>query len=59
MEPIIIIIESGGQSVIDDPHAGEEFGYVLEGQITVVLNKKDTLLKREKHFTMLQIKNII
>ena len=50
MEPIIIIIESGGQSVIDDPHAGEEFGYVLEGQITVVLNKKRYIVKKGETF---------
>lgn len=41
MEPIIINLEAGGQSTIDDPHNGEEFGYVLEGQVTLVLNKKD------------------
>lgn len=39
MEPIIIEIEPGGTSVIDDPHEGEEFGYCLEGEVTLVLNK--------------------
>ena len=50
MEPIIITIEAGGQSVIDDPHAGEEFGYVLEGQVTVVLNKKRYIVKKGETF---------
>ena len=50
MEPIIIDIEPGGQSVIDDPHPGEEFGYVLEGQVILVLNKKRYVLRKGETF---------
>ncbi|NLL69268.1 MAG: cupin domain-containing protein [Acholeplasmataceae bacterium] len=50
MEPIIIEILPGGQSVIDDPHSGEEFGYVLEGRVTLVYNKKRYPLKRGETF---------
>jgi uncharacterized cupin superfamily protein len=50
MEPIIIDLEPGGQSVIDDPHAGEEFGYVLEGQVTLVLNKKRHVIRKGETF---------
>lgn len=50
MEPIIIDIEPGGQSEIDDPHAGEEFGYVLEGQVTLVLNKKRYVIRKGETF---------
>lgn len=50
MEPIIIDLAPGGQSVIDDPHAGEEFGYVLEGQITLILNKKRYIIKKGETF---------
>ena len=50
MEPIIIQIEPGGQSVIDNPHAGEEFGYVLEGQVTLVLNRKRYVIKKGETF---------
>ena len=50
MEPIIVELEPGGQSVIDDPHAGEEFGYVLEGQITLILNRKRYIIKRGETF---------
>lgn len=50
MEPIIIDIEPGGQSHIDDPHAGEEFGYVLEGQITLILNKKRYVIRKGETF---------
>ncbi len=50
MEPIIIDIEPGGQSEIDDPHAGEEFGYVLEGQVTLILNKKRHVIRKGETF---------
>lgn len=50
MEPIIIEIKPGGQSTIDEPHPGEEFGYVLEGQVTLVLNKKRYNVKKGETF---------
>ncbi|NLK12175.1 MAG: cupin domain-containing protein [Candidatus Phytoplasma sp.] len=50
MEPIMIEIQPGGQSEIDDPHPGEEFGYVLEGQIVLVLNKKRYVVKKGETF---------
>ena len=37
MEPIRMQIRSGGQAYPDNPHEGEEFGYVLKGEITIVL----------------------
>lgn len=40
MEPIIIDIEPGGTSFEDQSHAGEEFGYVLEGEVVVKVGKK-------------------
>ncbi|MBN2796380.1 MAG: cupin domain-containing protein [Clostridia bacterium] len=50
MEPVIIEIEPEGQSEIDQPHAGEEFGYVLEGQITLVLNKRRYVIRKGETF---------
>ncbi|QWB96696.1 cupin domain-containing protein [Mycoplasmatota bacterium] len=50
MEPIMINIEPGGQSEIDDPHPGEEFGYVLEGQVVLVLNKKRYVIRKGETF---------
>jgi transcriptional regulator with XRE-family HTH domain len=37
MEPILIEIAPGGQSSVEDPHEGEEFGYVLSGRIILML----------------------
>lgn len=40
MEPIRLTLEPGGSSYPDNPHEGEEFGYVIEGEITIHLGKK-------------------
>ncbi|MDY3195414.1 MAG: XRE family transcriptional regulator [Paracholeplasma sp.] len=50
MEPIIIEIGPGGSSEMDDPHAGEEFGYVLEGEITLFINKKKHIIRTGETF---------
>lgn len=50
MEPIIIEIEPGGKSNVDNPHPGEEFGYVLSGEVTVVLGKKKHKVKKGQTF---------
>ena len=50
MEPVIIELEPGGQSVMHDPHPGEEFGYVLEGQVTLVLDKKRYAVRKGEAF---------
>lgn len=39
MEPIKLTLEAGGQTYPDNPHEGEEFGYVLKGEITLVIGK--------------------
>jgi len=35
MEPIRLTLEAGGETYPDNPHEGEEFGYVLSGRITI------------------------
>ena len=50
MSPRIIEIEPGGQSSMDDPHPGEEFGFVLEGQITLVFHQKRYIIKKGECF---------
>ncbi|MBS7263130.1 MAG: helix-turn-helix transcriptional regulator [Eubacteriales bacterium] len=37
MEPILYTLQPGAESEEDNPHEGEEFGYVLSGRITLVL----------------------
>ena len=40
MEPVRLTLKPGGSSDTHLPHAGEEFGYVMSGEINVHLNKK-------------------
>jgi transcriptional regulator with XRE-family HTH domain len=40
MEPILLELLPGGTSHIDEPHSGEEFGYVLEGTVILKVGKK-------------------
>ncbi len=40
MEPILLEIEPGGVAYDDEPHAGEEFGYVLEGELVLKVGKR-------------------
>ena len=40
MEPIRLTLKPGGSTYPDNPHEGEEFGYVLSGSITIIVGKK-------------------
>ena len=37
MEPIRLTLKAGGCTYPDNPHEGEEFGYVLKGEISIKL----------------------
>ena len=40
MEPIRLSLSPGGSTYPDNPHEGEEFGYVLSGEVRLHLGKK-------------------
>ncbi|MBP8988903.1 MAG: helix-turn-helix transcriptional regulator [Clostridia bacterium] len=46
MEPILLTLEPGGSTYPDNPHEGEEFGYVLEGVIQIHIGQR--ILKARK-----------
>ncbi len=50
MEPVLVELAEGVETSGDIPHEGEEFGYVLEGKIAVVLGKKHHLCKKGEAF---------
>lgn len=52
MEPILIEIPMGGSSFELEPHSGEEFGYVLEGNVTLVCGDKKYTVKKGETFYM-------
>lgn len=50
MEPVIITLDKGGSSYPDNPHEGEEFGYVLHGSITVCIGNKSYKARKGESF---------
>lgn len=54
MEPIMITIKPGGQYIEEEPHEGEEFGYVLAGTIILHLGKRNIKSKKGKAFIIKQ-----
>ena len=50
MEPIRLSLKAGGQTYPDNPHEGEEFGYVLKGQITICLGSDKYIAKAGEAF---------
>lgn len=41
MEPIVVQLEPGGKTAAEDPHDGEEFGYVLRGSILLHIGSEE------------------
>ena len=50
MEPIIVEIESQQSSQIMYPHEGEEFGYVLEGRVTLCYGEHEQVVRKGQNF---------
>ncbi len=50
MEPVLVELAEGVATAGDIPHEGEEFGYVLEGKIAIVLGKKHHICKKGEAF---------
>lgn len=50
MEPIMITLEPGGQYIEEEPHEGEEFGYVLSGAIYLHLGDKKVKVRKGESF---------
>lgn len=50
MEPILVTIHPHGQTMIDYPHEGQEFGYVLEGELLLFIDNKKIRVKKGETF---------
>jgi len=57
MEPIMVTIQPKCQTDIDYPHEGQEFGYVLEGEVLLCIDKKTYRLKKGETFYFDSAKN--
>lgn len=50
MEPIMLTLEPDGETYPDNPHEGEEFGYVLQGSVTIHIGTKAHRAKKGESF---------
>ena len=50
MEPVVVIIQPRHKTVEDVPHEGEEFGYILEGEVVVCYDNKKIRCKKGETF---------
>ncbi|WP_099192111.1 helix-turn-helix domain-containing protein [Tepidibacter mesophilus] len=50
MEPILVDIEPGGKTVIDRPHQGQEFGYIVKGSVIIHIGNKKFKIKKGESF---------
>ena len=50
MEPVRMTLKANSSTEEDFPHEGEEFGYVLKGEVVVVLGKKKYRCKKGQSF---------
>lgn len=50
MEPVLVALEPDGATPDDFPHDGEEFGFVLEGRIAIVIGGKTHVAKKGESF---------
>lgn len=57
MEPILITIYPYSETHVDYPHEGQEFGYVLEGEILLCIDNKKLKVKKGETFYYDSTKN--
>lgn len=50
MEPIRLTLSPGGSTYPDNPHEGEEFGYILTGSIQLIIGKRVIKVKKGESF---------
>ena len=50
MEPVLVELQPGIETACDIPHEGEEFGYVLDGKIVIVLGNSHHTCKKGEAF---------
>ena len=50
MEPIWLTLKAGGSTYPDNPHEGEEFGYILQGSVAIHLGNQVHKAKKGESF---------
>ena len=50
MEPILLTLDANGSTYPDNPHEGEEFGYILNGSIILHIGNRNYKAKKGESF---------
>ena len=50
MEPILLTLDPGGSTYPDNPHEGEEFGYIISGSIILHIGNRSFKAKKGESF---------
>ena len=50
MEPVLMSLQSESATEDDFPHEGEEFGFVLKGEIVLIIGKRKVKVKKGESF---------
>ena len=50
MEPILVELGAGGETALQDPHEGEEIGYVISGSLTIEIGERSVKAKKDESF---------
>lgn len=50
MEPILLTLGAGGSTYPDNPHEGEEFGYILSGNVNIHIGNRIYKAKKGESF---------
>lgn len=53
MEPIKLTLNPGGKTIVDQPHEGEEFGYMLKGSVEICIGNEKYKAKKGASFYFL------
>ena len=57
MEPVIVTVNPNSNTTFDMPHEGQEFGFVLEGEVIVVVGNNSYVCKKGETFYFTTDKN--
>ncbi len=50
IEPALVLLEPNSETAVENSHEGFEFGFVIEGQVTLFLNDSKHKIKSEESF---------
>lgn len=46
MDPVLVTLNIGDKTFMEEPHEGEEFGFVIKGTVTLTLDKKSYRIEK-------------